>query len=109
MSEFGNRLKKMRVSLGYSQTSLAEKIGATKRQISYYECESSRLPAELLPKLAQALKVSVNVLLGTEEPKDDGRTVDAKFWPKWEQLTAEDKKIIIKLTDSLIVKNKLVS
>ena len=109
MSDFGNRLKNLRKSLGYSQEVLASKVGSTKRTISYYESESDNPPAKLLVSLAEVLNVSVSVLLGTEEPKYDQRTIDAKFWPKWEKLTSDDKKVITTMTDSLIEKNELLS
>lgn len=102
MSSFGNRLKKLRKALGYTQYSLADRVGVSRRIIRYYECESSRPPADLLPKLADALKVSVSVLLGTEDPKTDGRTIDAKFWPKWERLSEEQKKAVTKVVDTFI-------
>jgi len=109
MSLFGERLKELRKSLGYTQYSLADKVGVSRRIIRYYECEASRAPADLLPKLAEALNVPVSVLLGTEDPKNDRRTVDAKFWPKWDQLSAEDKKAVTKIVDALIEKNELIA
>ena len=105
---FGDRLRRYRKRLGYSQTALAEKVGVTRRIIHYYETESKRHPGDLLPKLAESLQVSVAALLGAEENKPDGRTIDAKFWPKWEQLTPEDRKVVAKVADSLIEKNKLL-
>ena len=103
MSSFGERLKDLRKKCGYSQYSLADKVGSSRRVIRYYECEATRPPADLLPQLADALQVSVSVLLGTEEPKDDKRTVDAKFWPKWQELSGEEKKTVTKLVDTLLV------
>ena len=108
---FGERLKELRTAHGYSQYSLAKKIEIPRRTICYYECEAKnpRPPAELLSKLSDALKVPVNVLLGTEEAKFDGRTIDSKFWPKWDLLTSDDKKVIAKIADTLIEKNDLLS
>ena len=104
MSEFGIILRDLRKKLGYTQYTLAEKIGTSRRIIRYYECEATRPPADLLPKLAEALHVSVNVLLGTEDAKFDGRGIDSKFWPKWERLSAEDKKAVTKIVDALLAK-----
>ena len=105
MSDFGIRLKKYRKALGYSQYTLAEKLGVSRRTIKYYECEAKNAPAQLLTVLSQTLQVSVNVLLGTEEPKLDGRTIDSKFWPKWEKLSFEDRKVLNKMADALINKS----
>jgi transcriptional regulator with XRE-family HTH domain len=102
MDSFGKRLKDLRKRCGYSQYTLADKVGSSRRVIRYYECEATRPPAAILPQLAEALNVSVNVLLGTEEPRDDKRTVDAKFWPKWQELSGEEKKTVSKLVDTLL-------
>lgn len=103
---FGKRLSRLRKRMGYSQAALAERIDTTRRIICYYECEADRPPVELLPRLAEVLQVSVDTLLGTIEPKQDGRTIDSKFWPKWEQLAPEDKKVISKMADTLLEKNR---
>jgi len=102
MDNFGRNLKKLRKARGFSQRLLAEKIGSTRRTIDYYEREAGHPPGKILSVLADALDVSVNVLLGTEPFKQDMRTIDSKFWPKWQKLPEEDKKTISKLTDSLL-------
>lgn len=104
MDNFGNNLKKLRKARGFSQRLLAEKIGTTRRTVDYYEREAGHPPGKILSALAEELEVPVNVLLGIEPFKQDMRTIDAKFWPKWQQLPEEDKKVISKLTDSLLAK-----
>ena len=102
MDDFGKNLKILRKARGFSQRILAEKIETTRRTIDYYEREAGHPPGKILSSLADALEISVNVLLGREPFKQDMRTIDAKFWPKWQKLPEEDKKTISKLTDSLL-------
>jgi transcriptional regulator with XRE-family HTH domain len=100
--KFGERLKEIRKSLGYSQQSLADKLGVSRRIISYYECESDYPPSKILIDLSLALNISTDVLLGLDAIKADRRTVDAKFWPKWEVLNPEDRKAVSKVVDALL-------
>ena len=102
MDKFGENLKMLRRARGFSQRLLAEKIGTTRRTIDYYEREAGHPPGKILSVLADNLEISVDVLLGTEPFRQDMRTIDAKFWPKWQKLPEEDKKTISKLTDSLL-------
>lgn len=102
---FGQRLRQIRKARGYSQGSLAKAVGTTSRVISYYERESKYPPAKLLADLSHTLKIPMEELLGTKPIKQDARTVDAKFWPKWQQLPEDDKKTISKLADSLLAAN----
>lgn len=61
---FGERLALLRKAAGYTQQQLADEIGASRRQIAYYEGESEHPPARLLIELAQALNVTTDELLG---------------------------------------------
>ena len=59
----GKRIKKLRNKYRFTQTELAEKVGITKSTIAAYE-NDSRLPSyEVLIKLANVFKVSVDSLL----------------------------------------------
>jgi len=100
---FGLRLQKLRKLRGLSQAALAKKVETSRRSIGYYECESQYPPAKLLSDLSVALEVSIEELLGTEPIKQDARTVDAKFWPKWQELSGEEKKTVTKLVETLLV------
>lgn len=61
---FGARLAQLRKDAGYTQQQLADEIGASRRQVAYYEGESEHPPASLLIDLARALNVSTDELLG---------------------------------------------
>jgi len=64
---FGERLAQLRKAAGYTQQQLADEIGATRRQVAYYEGESEHPPASLLIALARALSVSTDELLGVQK------------------------------------------
>ena len=63
-------LKRFRESFGLSQKAVAEILGITQPAYSFYEKEGGYIPsAEMLIKLADQYKVSVDYLLGrTDKP-----------------------------------------
>jgi transcriptional regulator with XRE-family HTH domain len=62
-SSFGQRVKKSRLVLNYTQKDLASAIGVTPQHISFIEQERGAPSLELLPKIAEELGVSVDYLL----------------------------------------------
>lgn len=66
MVEFGNRLRQLRKDRKLTQQQLAELIGVKNGVISFYEL-GDRIPSpEVLRKLALALHVTADYLLGIE-------------------------------------------
>jgi transcriptional regulator with XRE-family HTH domain len=63
------RLVELRQAAGLTQVQLAEKIGVHPSNIGFWELSGTPPRGEVLPKLAQALSVSVDVLLGVTPPK----------------------------------------
>jgi len=57
------RIKKRRLELRYSQKQLAEKIGTTQGAVAQMETGIRSPSATVLPRLAKALRVSVDYLL----------------------------------------------
>lgn len=73
---FGDRLVRLRKTAGFTQHDLATRIGVSRRVIAYYEGETKHPPTQILPRLAQVLNVSVEVLLQGDDKvttADDGR------------------------------------
>jgi transcriptional regulator with XRE-family HTH domain len=66
-STFGQRLKKSRLVLHYTQKDLASAIGVTPQHISFIEQERGVPSLELLPKIAEQLGVSVDYLLSGKD------------------------------------------
>ena len=67
--EFGDKLRKLRMDKGLTQTALADRLGVRKSIISAYESQM-RLPSlDMLVKVALMFAVSVDWLLGVERTK----------------------------------------
>lgn len=63
------RIKKLRESLGLSQTDLSRMAGCTQAQISAYERGNAYPGLETLQNLAKAFGITVSELLNEREPK----------------------------------------
>jgi transcriptional regulator with XRE-family HTH domain len=107
-SEFGERLMALRKARGLTQIQLAELIGSTQRAISRYETVADRAPAPVLAKLAKALRVTTDELLGVKPlPGANGQdTPEARrLWKKFQQvmrLPEKDRRAVIRLVNSLV-------
>ncbi len=62
--ELGRRVAQTRKERGLTQQQLAETLGIAQQTLAHYEVGRLRLPASMLPTLAQTLDVGVEVLLG---------------------------------------------
>lgn len=80
-SIFGKRLYILRKARGLTQEELAEKSKVPSAMISHFETgERQKASADNLVKLAEALNVSIDYLLGrSEEPEFRGEKVEALF------------------------------
>ncbi len=73
ISGIGNRIKRCRLVLGMSKAKLASKAGLSRPTITYYENRNVNPTLQSLRKLAGALGVSVDYLVGLEnDPKHPG-------------------------------------
>jgi repressor LexA len=69
----GERIKKVRESLGISQTELAEKVSSTKQNIYKYENDIiTNIPSDKIEAIAEALHTTPAYLMGWEEKLDPG-------------------------------------
>ena len=66
-TEFGQRLHNARLAKGLSQSQVAQALGVTQPSYADWERSAVSLKPEYLPKLSQALGVSVDHLLGIEQ------------------------------------------
>lgn len=105
LETFGQRLARLRKARGLSQTALGKQIGISQRMIAYYEVESDRPPAHLLPALAKALAVSIDDLMGAGHLPSEPVEVDVRVWRRFRRLQAlppDAKSTVLKLIDSLL-------
>ena len=106
---FGERLARLRAERGLTQTQLADLIESSQRAISRYETVAELPPASVLVKLAKALDVTSDELLGLRPPKkapapkQDPET--KRLWRKFQQvrsLPEKDRRAVIRLINSLV-------
>jgi transcriptional regulator with XRE-family HTH domain len=108
VKDFGKRLAELRKTKGLTQTELGSKIGLSKRMVAYYEGEPNKHPAHLLVPIAQALKISLDELLGVKEASLTDAE-NAKLWRRLkriEQLPVKDRRMLLDFLDALLVKSK---
>jgi transcriptional regulator with XRE-family HTH domain len=106
-SDFGERLTAIRKARGLTQVELAELIDGSQRAVSHYENHPTAPPGPILTKLATALKVSTDELLGIKPHKPRERENDPetqRLWKKFQQmlqLPEKDQRAVIRLINSL--------
>jgi len=64
--ELGERIAQLRKQRGMTQAQLADQLGIAQQTLGHYEVARARIAADLLPKLAEALDVSLDELLKGE-------------------------------------------
>lgn len=68
----GARIAQARKSQNITQQQLAEQLGIAQQTLAHYEVARARVPASMLPILAQLLTLSLDELIGTPLPKRRG-------------------------------------
>jgi len=104
---FGERLEKLRKAAGYSLRELAAEVGISHRMLIHYEKHAGSPSSQLLPKLAKALNVSTDQLLGIKRIKENGRSRDNRLWRRFtrvEKLPPSERRPIIQFMDAILEK-----
>lgn len=107
---FGERLAQLRKAAGYTQVEFAAETEITQRMVAYYEAPGAQPPAHLLPRIAQVLGVSVDVLLGLKQPRRMKQLATNRLERRLleiEKLDPKAKRQITQLLDSFIEGEKL--
>ncbi|MBR6127510.1 helix-turn-helix transcriptional regulator [bacterium] len=68
--ELGKKIKKVRLSRGYTQERLSEMAEITQKALSSIEVGENFITAETLDKLLSALKITAEELFATDDVKD---------------------------------------
>jgi len=63
----GNRIRELREGLEMSQPMLAEKVGVARNTVSQYESGTCKMSIDVLVRLAVALDISTDYLLGLKK------------------------------------------
>jgi transcriptional regulator with XRE-family HTH domain len=107
---FGERLAQLRKAAAYTQVELAAEIGVTQRNIAYYEGETQHPPGSLLPKLAKALRITTDELLGAVPIKKAARPGNTRLQRRLaqiEKLDSREKRQILAFLDTFIERERL--
>src|SRR5438094_2158010 len=102
---FGPRLAGLRQARGLTQHELGAAVGLSNRMVAYYERQEAQPPGPLLAKLAEALKISADALLGREPIKDGTSPRTARLLKrlkKVEELPPADQRTVLKLVNALV-------
>lgn len=108
---FSEKLSKMRKDKGLTQQQLAAMIGVGIAQVRRYEKGNSSPTLEVIKNIARTLGISADELLFDKgEGVADKRIMDKKLLEQFEmvsKLKPHDKKAIMTIIDSVIIKNRL--
>ncbi len=103
---FGNRLAHIRKERGLSQTELASRIGIIQALISDYERDRRRVHGEMITRIAHALHVSTDELLGVKPVKTNGvERLSLKLTRRLkgiEQLPPGQQRVLLKTIDQFL-------
>lgn len=87
--ELGDRIAKLRRTLGWSQSDLASRVGCKPAQISKYERNAYEPGLSALTRLAALLGTSTDYLLTGREAPPAGPDRLTTLWPLLERLPRE--------------------
>jgi transcriptional regulator with XRE-family HTH domain len=71
MEQIGERIARLRKARGMTQAELAKQIEVSQNLVSGYEVGTVRLSADIAIKVAKALKVSTDELLGVKNGQEN--------------------------------------
>ncbi len=107
---FQVRLAQIRKAKGLTQYDLADMTGISHRMIVHYEKHSKKMDPAIVVRLAKALKVSIDELMGykptmEKEPPVKNRRLLKKL-KAFDELPEKDQKKVIEHIEDLTAKNK---
>ena len=102
---FGERLRRIREEKRLNQSDLAERAGFQPSALSHFESGRRAPSFDNLKKLADALAVTIDFLLGRETVPTSAGPVAGKLFRNFEKMTAEDQDILATFAAILAEKN----
>lgn len=103
------RLAELRQAAGLSQVQLAERVEVNPSNIAFWELSGTPPRGEVLPKLAQALGVSVDELLGVTPPKPKRTVAKGRLQQVFEEaskLPRRQQQKIVEMAEGFIALHK---
>ena len=104
---FTQRLESLRKAKGLTQSQLGKMVGLSARMICHYEHHIKEIPSSKLLKIANALNISMDELLGLKEVHTPVDPEYAALWrrlKKAELLSRKDQKALLYYLDALLQK-----
>ena len=101
--DLAKRIRELREAEQLSQRQLAGLTSISQQALAGYELAQRRIPANLLPKLAEALNTTVDDVLGIEKRTKKGRL--SQFETRVEQirqLPTKQQKLALDMLDQII-------
>jgi transcriptional regulator with XRE-family HTH domain len=107
----GERLKKLRLDRGWSQTQLGQKLGVHQKQVSGYERGAHTPSTDVLIRAASLFDISLDYLAFEDRPSTPaaGQIADRELLEKLtliDQLPEQDKTTVKAVLDSFILKHR---
>jgi transcriptional regulator with XRE-family HTH domain len=107
----GSQLAELRRARGLSQDEFGARVGLSQRMVTYYETQGGNPPADLLPKFAEVLGVTIDELFSRRtKPGKTPAPRNLRLWQKLraiESLPADERKAILKVLESLLDRHKV--
>lgn len=97
---FGEHITTLRKRKGLSQSDLGKTVGTSGDIIGKYERDEVKPSIEVASKIADALQVSLDFLLGKTTAELDKKTLDRL--QEIQKLPEDERKVIYKVLDSLL-------
>lgn len=104
-----DRVKALRAERGWSQTDLADRIGAAPAQVSRYESGRTAPSADTVTRLAETFGVSTDYLLIDDAPRPFRSAEDAlgDRLATIAELDPNDQALVLSFIDALVTKTRL--
>jgi transcriptional regulator with XRE-family HTH domain len=103
---FSERLKAARELRGLSQAELAEKTGLQPSAVSHFESESRSPSFDNLKRLADALDVTTDYLIGRADSPSVSSETAAQLFRHAEKLSTADLELLQDMAKKLAKRNK---
>lgn len=104
----GLRLTELRQAAGLTQIQLADKLGVHPSNIGFWELSGTPPRGEVLPKMAHALGVSVDALLGVTPPKPKRQAAKGRLQLVFEtasKLPRRQQQKIVEVVEALVAQH----
>ena len=107
INNFGTRLAILRRAKGFTQTTLGDMVGVSRRVIAYYEGQTEYPPTHLLIPLSKALKTSIDELLGLKNStvSDPNHAALWRRLKKVETLPRRSQQTLFQVLEGLLEKH----